>query len=160
MAMQGLRLLSIAIIATTACQASTLAAREVDRAELAENFVEDVPQEKKVFCRDTQVFTLTDGSEVRACVDWRAQVRTRLLRTYAALDGPETDNGDNLTIARECFDLAVAAANDPLRTSFDENLILAKANAEFSACARARNLLRRGSYSLRIYRRGVWLGGS
>ncbi len=139
--------------------ASPISAREVDRAEVAEVFNPEVEQERRVYCRDTQVFTLADGTETRACVDWRAQVRTRLIRSYAALDGPEVDADANLDLARTCFDLAVASQNDPYRTELNEELFLAGARAHFGLCARARGLGRAGEYSLRIYETGVWLGG-
>jgi len=112
-------LVSFTLIALTATPA---AAREVDRAEVAERFADDVPQEQRLYCRDTQVFTLADGVEYRACVDWRAQNRTRVIRSYAALDGPEVDADANLDLARTCFDLAVASQNDPYREAFNEEL--------------------------------------
>ena len=139
--------------------ASPAQAREVDRAEVAEVFNDDVAQERRLYCRDTQTFTLADGTETRSCVDWRAQVRTRLIRSYAALDGPEVDADANLDLARDCFDLAIASQNDPYRTEFNEDLFLAGARAHFGLCARARGLQRSDEYSLRIYETGVWLGG-
>ncbi|MBV7266750.1 hypothetical protein [Erythrobacter ani] len=149
----------LAFLALAALFTAPAAAREVDRQEVAEVFATDVPQERRLYCRDTQVFTLADGREYRACVDWRAQNRTRVVRTYAALDGPETDVDANLDLARACFDIAVASQNDPHRDSFDENAFLAGARAHFELCARSRNLERRGEYSLRIYDNAVWLGG-
>ena len=74
------------LIASLGVQAS---AREVDRQEVAERFDHDVPQEQRLYCSDTQMFTLADAVEYRACVNWRAQNRTRVVRSYAALDGPE-----------------------------------------------------------------------
>ena len=150
------RLLPLLALAMLVSPAS---AREVERQEVHEAFVEDVPQERRLYCRDTQVFTLADGREMRACVDWRAQNRTRVARSYAALDGPETDNDANLDLARTCFDLAVASQNDPYRDAFDEELFLAGARSHFSLCARSRGLQRSGEYSLRIYETAVWLGG-
>ena len=135
-------------------------AREVDRAEIAEDFARDVPQEQRVYCSDTQVFTLADGTEHRACVNWRAQNRTRLIRIYAALDGPENDTAENLALARDCFDLAVASQNDPERASFNEDTFLAGARQHFTLCASTRVLQRADEYSLKVYDRGVWLGGS
>ncbi|RGP40960.1 hypothetical protein BPTFM16_01255 [Altererythrobacter insulae] len=148
--------LLLPLIALTCAPAS---AREVDRQEVAEVFAADVPQERRVYCRDTQVFTLTDGTEYRACVDWRAQNRTRLIRTYAALDGPDEDIDANLAIARDCFDLAVASQNDPYRKAFDGDTFLAGARAQFALCARNRNLQRTDKYSLRVYETAVWTGG-
>lgn len=135
------------------------AAREVDRQEVAERFAPDVAQEQRIYCRDTQVFALADGTEFRACVDWRAQNRTRVIRSYAALDGPETDTDANLELARDCFDLAIARQNDPYRKAFDEDTFLTGARTHFATCAAAYNLLRTDEYSLRIYETGVWLGG-
>lgn len=153
-----MRVISI-IIATTSCLASPAAAREVDRQEVAEFFAADVPQERRVYCRDTQVFTLADGSQYRACIDWRAQNRTRLIRTYAALDGPDEDIDANLAIARDCFDLAVASQNDPYRETFDEKAFLTGARAQFALCATNRNLQRSNRYSMSVYETGVWIGG-
>ncbi|MFL0356250.1 hypothetical protein ACI5KX_07185 [Erythrobacter sp. GH1-10] len=135
-------------------------AREVDRAEIAEDFARDVPQEQRVYCSDTQMFTLADGTEYRACVNWRAQNRTRLVRIYAALDGPETDTDENLALARECFDLAVASQNDPARKVFDQDRFLAGARQHFALCASTRALQRADQYTMSVYDRGVWLGGS
>ena len=149
-----------AFLAATAILAAPASAREVDRAEIAEDFARDVPQEQRVYCSDTQVFTLADGTEYRACVNWRAQNRTRLIRIYAALDGPENDTPENLAAARDCFDLAVASQNDPERTFFDEDLFLAGARQHFALCASTRTLQRTDEYSLKVYDRGVWLGGS
>lgn len=134
-------------------------AREVDRQEIAESFATDVPQEQRLYCRDTQLFTLADGTQYRACVDWRAQNRTRVIRSYAVLDGPETDADANLDQARDCFDLAVASQNDPYREIFDESLFLNGARQQFAFCAASRGLQRADEYSLRIYETGVWLGG-
>ncbi|BDI61455.1 hypothetical protein [Qipengyuania nanhaisediminis] len=139
--------------------AAPVSAREVERQEVAEAFAEDVPQERRLYCRDTQVVTLADGREMRACIDWRAQNRTRVVRTYAALDGPETDQDANLDLARACFEIAVASQNDPYRTAFDADLFLAGARSHFDLCSRARGLARSGEYSLRLYETGVWLGG-
>ena len=139
--------------------AAPASAREVERQEVAEAFVEDVPQERRLYCRDTRVFILADGREMRSCIDWRAQNRTRVARSYAALDGPETDTDANLDLARTCFELAVASQNDPYRDAFDEDLFLAGARSHFSLCARSRGLQRTSEYSLRIYETAVWLGG-
>ena len=144
------------LIASLGVQAS---AREVDRQEVAERFDHDVPQEQRLYCSDTQMFTLADAVEYRACVNWRAQNRTRVVRSYAALDGPEVDSDTNLDIARDCFDLAIASQNDPYRTAFDEDRMLAGARVQFANCARLRGLQRSNEYSLRIYETGVWLGG-
>ena len=149
----------VALLAVAGALAAPASAREVDRQEVAEAFAADVPQERKVYCRDTQVFTLTDGTEYRACIDWRAQNRTRLIRTYAALDGPDEDVEANLGIARDCFDLAVASQNDPYRDAFDERSFLTGARAQFAACAAARGLQRSNQYSIRVYETGVWMGG-
>ena len=135
------------------------AAREVDRQEVAEHFAPDVAQEQRIYCRDTQLFTLADGTQYRACVNWRAQNRTRVIRSYAVLDGPETDADANLDGARDCFDLAVASQNDPYRNSFDEGLFLNGARQQFELCATSRGLQRADEYSLRIHDTGVWLGG-
>ena len=150
---------ALAFLSVLAVGVAPAAAREVDRQEVAEIFAADVPQERRIYCRDTQVFTLADGSQYRACIDWRAQNRTRLIRTYAALDGPDEDIDANLAIARDCFDLAVASQNDPYRQAFDEDAFLAGARAQFAACARARNLQRIDQYSLSVYETGVWVGG-
>ena len=135
------------------------AAREVDRQEVAERFAPDVAQEQRIYCRDTQVFALADGTEFRACMDWRAQNRTRVIRSYAALDGPETDTDENLDLARQCFDLSIATQNDPYRDTFDEDAFLTGARTQFATCAATSDLLRTEEYSLRIYETGVWLGG-
>ena len=144
------------------CLAAVLAApasaREVDRAEIAEAFAPNVAPERRVYCADTQVFKLADGTEYRACVNWRAQSRSRLIRTYAALDGPDADTDANLAIARACFDLAVASQNDPYRTAFDANTFADGARAQFALCAKTRAMTRTDEYSLRVYERGVWLG--
>ncbi|NNK46392.1 MAG: hypothetical protein HKP43_07195 [Altererythrobacter sp.] len=134
------------------------AAREVDRAEIAEAFAPNVAPERRVYCADTQMMTLADGAEYRACVNWRAQSRSRLIRTYAALDGPDSDTDANLEVARACFDLAVASQNDPYRTTFDANTFIDGARAHFTLCATNRAMLRTNDYSLRVYERGVWLG--
>lgn len=133
-------------------------AREVDRAEIAEAFAPNVAPERRVYCADTQMVTLTDGNEYRACVNWRAQSRSRLIRTYAALEGPDTDTDANLEIARTCFDLAVASQNDPYRTTFDASTFIDGARTEFTLCAANRAMMRTSEYSLRVYERGVWLG--
>lgn len=151
---------AIALLAATVLHSVPVAAREVDRAEIAENFAEGVPQEQRVYCSDTQMFALADGTEMRACTNWRAQVRTRLIRIYAALDGPEEDTDANLALARECFDLAVASQNDPARAVFDQDRFLAGARQHFAMCANTRTLQHTDQYSLSIYDRGVWLGGS
>ena len=150
---------ALAVPLIFALTAPPLHAREVDRQEIAEEFAEGVEQERRLYCRDTQLFTLTNGEEIRACIDWRAQNRTRLIRTYAALDGPDEDDDSNLNIARDCFDIAVASANDPYRESLDENLFLVAARTEFASCTTARNLQRDDTYSLRVYDTGVWVGG-
>jgi hypothetical protein len=137
-----------------------VSAREVDRAEVAEDFARDVPQEQRVFCSDTQIVTLTDGTQRRACMNWRAENKTRLMRLYASLEGPETDSPENLAIARDCFDLAVASQNDPDRISFDQDRFLAGARQQFAQCAAARPFASADQYSLTLYDRGVWLGGS
>ena len=144
------------LIASLGVQAS---AREVDRQEVAERFDPEIDQEQRLYCRDTQLFTLANGSEYRACVDWRAQNRTRVIRSYAALDGPEVDADPNLDIARDCFDLAIASQNDPYRKQFDDRAFLAGAREQFTYCAGLRSLQRSNEYSLRIYETGVWLGG-
>jgi len=149
--------LAYLVVAGVLC--TPAAAREVDRQEVAEAFAADAPQEKRIYCRDTKVFTLVAGTEYRACVDWRAQVRTRLIRAYAALDGPDEDVDANLNIARECFDLAVASQNDPYRAAFNEDIFLAGARAQFAACTSKFNLQRANKYSLNVYETGVWLGG-
>ena len=146
-------------LALAGALAAPVAAREVERQEVAEAFAEDVAQEQRLYCRDTQLFTLADGREMRACTDWRAQNRTRVIRSYAALDGPEVDADANLDLARSCFELAVASQNDPYRDAFNEEFFLAGARAHFGLCARARGLQRADEYSLRIYETGVWLGG-
>lgn len=140
------------------CVSVPTSAREVDRAEIAETFAPDVPPERRVYCADTQLFTLADGSEYRACVNWRAQNRSRLIRTYASLDGPETDTDANLEIARNCFDLAVASQNDPYRTTFDVDAFLNGARAHFAQCAETRIMEQTDQYEIRVYERGVWLG--
>jgi hypothetical protein len=134
-------------------------AREVDRQEVDEQFAPHSPQERRLYCRDTREFTLIDGTKYRACVDWRAQVRTRVIRTYAALDGPNEDSDENLGVARDCFDLAIASQNDPYRQSFLKDPFLAGAREQFAACASLRNLQRAEQYSLRINETRVWLGG-
>ena len=118
----------------------------------------DVPPERRVFCADTQIVTLVDGSEYRACMNWRAQSRSRLVRTYAVLNGPESDSDSNLEIARSCFDLAVASQNDPYRTAFNIDQFLTAAREQFALCASTRAMTRTNEYSLRVYERGVWLG--
>ena len=150
---------ALAFLSVLAVGVAPAAAREVDRQEVAEIFAADVPQERRIYCRDTQVFTLADGREMRSCVDWRAQNRTRVARSYAALNGPETDSDENLDLARTCFELAVASQNDPYRDAFDADLFLAGARSHFSLCARSRGLQRSDEYSLRIYETAVWLGG-
>ncbi|APE28358.1 hypothetical protein [Aurantiacibacter gangjinensis] len=151
---------ALAALAGMAIVAAPASAIEVDRQEVAERFAEGVEQQRRVYCRDTRLFTLTDGTERRACIDWRAQNRTRLIRTYASLDGPENDAAANLDIARDCFDTAVASANDPYRERFDESAFLAAARTEFARCVRTRNLQQADQYSLSVYETGVWLGGS
>ena len=153
---KSLALFSLAVLATTA----PLSAREVERQEVAERFDTEAAQERQIFCRDTKVFTLSDGSEYRACVNWRAQNRTRVIRTYAALDGPEEDSDENLDLARECFEMAVASQNDPYRTTFVKSAFIAGAQIQFGVCARDRKLKLAEDYSLRTYETGVWLGGS
>lgn len=148
-------LVFIALIGVLAVPAD---ARQVDQQEVAEVFATDVPQEKRLYCQDTRLFTLADGTEYRACIDWRAQNRTRLLRTYAALHGPDTDVDANLDLARTCFALAVASQNDPYRKAFDQDAFLDAARKHFAACAASRNLQRTDEYSLRLYDTGVWLG--
>ncbi len=150
----------LASIALTALLTTPAAAREVDRQEVAEDFARDVASERRVYCSDTKLFTLADGTEYRACTNWRAQVRTRLIRIYAALDGPETDAPENLALARDCFELAVASQNDPERASFNEDNFLNGARHHFALCANASALQRADEYSLQVYDRGVWLGGS
>jgi hypothetical protein len=150
----------IAFLAAAVALAAPAQAREVDRQEIAEEFAAGVQQQQRVYCADTQMFTLSDGTEFRACVDWRAQNRTRLVRTYAALDGPEADADANLGIARDCFDVAVASGNDPYREALNERAFLVRARAEFARCATNRNLQQAAQYSLRVYDIGVWLGGS
>lgn len=139
--------------------ATPASAREVDRQEVYETFNAEVEQEQRLYCRDTKVFKLDDGTEYRACVDWRAQNRTRIIRSYASLDGPEVDADANLDTARGCFDIAIASQNDPYRTEFNEDVFLAGARAVFTSCATSRQLARADEYSLRIYERGAWLGG-
>nr|WP_298928759.1 hypothetical protein [uncultured Erythrobacter sp.] len=153
------RFVVAATVGVVCAVATPASAREVDRQEVAERFAEDVQQEQRLYCRDTQMFTLSDGTRHRACVDWRAQNRTRVIRSYAALNGPEVDADANLDAARECFDLAVASMNDPYRQAFDQDAFLAGARAQFGACAVARNLQRTSEYTLRVYETGVWLGG-
>lgn len=150
----------LAPLLLAALLAAPAAAREVDRAEIAEDFAREVPQEQRVYCSDTQVVILADGREFRTCTNWRAQVRTRLVRIYAALDGPEEDSDENLALARECFDLAVASQNDPTRKSFDQDVFLAGARQHFALCANTRALQRADQYTMSTYDRGVWLGGS
>lgn len=82
------------------------------------------------------------------------------MRTYAGLEGPETDSPENLAIARDCFDLAVASQNDPERVTFDQDRFLAGARQQFAQCAAARPFASADQYSLTLYDRGVWLGGS
>ena len=106
------------------------------------------------------MFTLADGTEYRACTNWRAQVRTRLIRIYAALDGPEEDTDQNIDLARQCFELAVASQNDPYREAFNQDAFLNGARQHFAMCARNTALQNADSYSLKVYDRGVWLGGS
>lgn len=150
----------IALLAAAGALAAPAAAREVDRAEIAEDFAPGVPQERRVYCSDTVVVTLADGRDFRTCVNWRAQVRTRLLRIYAALDGPNEDTDENLALARECFDLAVASQNDPERKSFNKDAFLDGARQHFALCATTHQLQRANQYTMSIYDRGVWLGGS
>ncbi|MDA0820742.1 MAG: hypothetical protein O3C52_00735 [Proteobacteria bacterium] len=64
-----------------ALSALPAAAREVDRAEITEAFAPNVAPERRVYCSDTQMETLADGSEYRACVNWRAQSKSCLIRT-------------------------------------------------------------------------------
>lgn len=150
-------LAAIGVVSTPAF--SPLGAREVDRQEVAEVFALDAPQERRIYCRDTKMFTLDDGTEYRACVDWRAQNRTRLIRTYAALDGPDEDIDQNLAIALDCFDLAVASQNDPDRETFDDKPFLAGTRQHFALCAQARELQRTNQYKISVYETGVWVGG-
>ncbi|MEP3051433.1 MAG: hypothetical protein ABJP48_00445 [Erythrobacter sp.] len=154
-----MRPLLFPLIALAAASVTPAAAREVDRMEVAERFDTETAQEQRAYCSDTQVFTLANGAEYRACVNWRAQNRTRIIRSYAALDGPETDSDTNLEIARTCFDLAIASQNDPYRQMFDEALFLANAREQFTFCARLGQMNRVDEYGLRIYETGVWLGG-
>ena len=135
-------------------------AQQVDRQEIAEAFDTETPRETYSYCQDTRLFTIADGSEYRACVDWRAQTRTRLIRTYAVLDGPTGDADANLAIARDCFDIAVASQNDPYRDVFDADAFLSGARAVFRDCARTRGLRRGDIYTLSIANVGVWSGGS
>ncbi|QFT78238.1 hypothetical protein FIU90_11875 [Erythrobacter sp. THAF29] len=150
----------IAAAVIGALPAAPASAREIDRAEIAEDFAEGVASERKVYCSDTSVMTLADGTEYRACVNWRAQVRTRLVRVYAALDGPEEDADANIDKARDCFDIAVASQNDPYRKTFDQDAFLAGARQHFAACAANTALQKPDQYRLKVYDRGVWLGGS
>ena len=146
-------------LAAMAAAATPASAREVDRQEVHEAFTDPLVQERRMYCRDTQMVTLADGSEYRACTDWRAQNRTRIVRSYAALDGPDEDTDANLGLARDCFDMAVASMNDPYREVFDKDAFLAGAQVQFAACANSRQLQRADQYSLRIYATRVWLGG-
>ena len=152
------------LIATTAVACTLLAAptsaREVDRQEVAERFDEQTPRESYTYCADTQLFTLADGTQYRACVDWRAQTRTRLVRTYAILDGPDADTDENLDLARDCFDIAVASRNDPYRKLFDRDRFLAEARAAFAQCNLSRSLQRANTYNLDLKDTAVWTGGS
>ncbi|WP_299193175.1 hypothetical protein [uncultured Erythrobacter sp.] len=150
----------IASLVVAGALAAPASSREVDRQEVAEVFASDVAQEQRLYCRDTRLFTLADGREVHACIDWRAQNRTRLVRSYAALEGPEVDADENLDLARTCFELAVASQNDPNRTEFDPDQFLAGAREHFALCARTNALQQSGEYSLNIYERGVWLGAN
>ena len=147
-------LLAMAALSTPAM------AQQVDRQEIAEAFDTEVPRETYAYCQDTQLFTMADGSEYRACVDWRAQTRTRLIRTYAVLDGPPGDSDANLAAARDCFDIAVASQNDPYREAFDADRFLAGARSVFRDCATRRGLARGDTYTLSISNVGVWSGGS
>lgn len=135
-------------------------AREVDRQEVAEVFDAQTPRESYTYCADTQLFTMADGTEYRACVDWRAQTRTRLIRTYAILEGPDVDSEANLDLARDCFDIAVAAQNDPYRERFDRDRFLSQARAAFATCNTERGLQRPSTYKLNLKDTPVWTGGS
>lgn len=148
----------VSLLCLLALSAFPAAAREVHRAEIGEDFAPNVAPERRVYCSDTQVVTLADGTEYRACVNWRAQSKSRLIRTYAALEGPDSDTDANVEIARACFDLAVASQNDPYRTAFDVNTFVDGARAHFSLSAKTRAMMRTNEYSLRVYERGVWLG--
>ena len=127
---------------------------------MAEAFDPNTPRESYTYCSDTQLFTMADGTEYRACVDWRAQTRTKLIRTYAILEGPDIDSDANLGLARDCFDIAVAGQNDPYRERFDRDRFLAGARAAFAQCNAARQLQRPNSYKLNLKDTPVWTGGS
>ena len=139
--------------------AAPLSAREIDRQEVDEQFASDVPVERKLYCRDTKPYTMPNGTQITACTDWRAQNRTRLVRTYAVLDGPETDIDRNLATARECFEMAVASQNDPYRESFDADLFLKAAKEQFTYCASILGLQRTNQYTIKLKTAGVWVGG-
>jgi len=95
----------VSLLCLLALSAFPAAAREVHRAEIAEAFDPTVAPERRVYCSDTQVVTLVDGTEYRACVNWRAQSKSRLIRTYAALEGPDSDTDANVEIARACVSI-------------------------------------------------------
>ncbi|MEP2736095.1 MAG: hypothetical protein ABJP34_07325 [Erythrobacter sp.] len=149
-------LLPLAAMAFASVPAS---AREVDRQEVDEQFMQHLPQERKLYCLETKAFTMTDGSERSACVNWRAQVRTRSVRTYAALNGPEEDSSENIGVAKNCFALAVASQNAPDRATFNKDSFLAGARTEFAASALANAMQNTDAYRIRTYRKRFWLGG-
>ncbi len=148
----------VSLLCLLALSAFPVAAREVDRAKIAEAFAPNVAPERRVYCSDTQVVTLADGSDYHVYVNWRAQCKSRLIRTYAALEGPDSDTDANVEIARAGFDLAVASQNDPYRTAFDANTFVDGARAHFGLRAKTRAMMRTNEYSLCVYERGVWLG--
>ena len=150
---------TIGLFPLLALAAAPLSAREVDRQEVDEQFAADVPVERKLYCGDTQIFTMPNGVEVTACINWKAQSRTRLARTYAILEGPETDVDRNLATARECFAMAVASQNDPYRNAFNGDLFLKAAKEQFKYCAGILGLQRAGQYEVKLKTTGVWVGG-
>lgn len=155
----ALRKLALALPLLALLTAAPLSAREVDRQEVDEQFAADVPVERQLYCGDTQIFTMPNGAEVTACINWKAQSRTRLVRTYAILDGPETDVDRNLATARECFAMAVASQNDPYRTAFDGDRFLKATQEQFKYCASILGLQRTGQYEIKLKTTGVWVGG-
>ena len=65
--MRTLALPLTALAAAASTFAAPAAAREVDRQEIAEAFAPAIPQERRIYCRDTRMTTLTDGTQFAAC---------------------------------------------------------------------------------------------
>ena len=141
------RLCLPALLLAAAC-AAPAQAREIDRQEIGEVFADENAPERRVYCRDTRLFTLSTNEEVRACINWRAQQRSMVRRTYAVLDGPDLDTAARLRIVRDCFDIAVAAGQKD-EAGVDQPDFLDVTRAEFNACLAAQSVAEPANYTIR-----------